>query len=103
MKIILFLVISGVFNGSGGNGSGDNDSDTEFSYQMEKNYSTIEECVKNSIVMRKVLQAKDNLQAHQTDVYAHCEVSKEGISEQEFAQASSKIRRLEKFYTTAKW
>jgi len=98
MKIILFLVMSGIYNGSGDHGS-----DAEFRVQMEKNYSNIDECVQNSIIIRKVLRAEDNLQARQTDVYAHCEVSREGISEQEFAQASSKIRRLEKFYTTAKW
>jgi len=93
MKIILFLVISGISNGS----------DSEFRHQMEKQYTTVEECVQTSIIMRKVLHAEDNLQARQTDVYAHCEVSKEGISTQEYAQANSKIRRLEKFYTTAKW
>ena len=93
MKVLLFLVISGISNGS----------DTEFRHQMEKQYNTIEECVQTSILMRKVLRAEDNLQARQTDVYAHCEVSKEAISEQEYAQANSKIRRLEKFYTTAKW
>ncbi len=98
MKIILFLVVSGLFNGSGDNGS-----DNEFRVQMEKSYTNIEECVQSSIIMRKVLRAEDNLQARQTDVYAHCEVSKEGISEQAFVQASNKIRRLEKFYTTAKW
>jgi len=93
MKVLLFLVISGISNGS----------DTEFRHQMEKQYNTIEECVQTSILMRKVLRAEDNLQARQTDVYAHCEISKEGISEQEYAQANSKIRRLEKFFTTAKW
>ncbi|NOQ78164.1 MAG: hypothetical protein GQ546_02050 [Gammaproteobacteria bacterium] len=93
MKVLLFLVISGISNGS----------DTEFRHQMEKQYNTVEECVQTSIIMRKVLRAEDNLQARQTDVFAHCEVSKEGISEQEYAQANSKIRRLEKFYTTAKW
>jgi len=93
MKVILFLVISGISNGS----------DSEFRHQMEKQYTTVEECVQTSIIMRKVLHAEDNLQARQTDVYAHCEVSKEGISVQEYAQANSKIRRLEKFYTTAKW
>ena len=98
MKIILFLVVSGIVNGSSDNGS-----DAEFKYQMEKNYTSLEECVKSSIVMRKVLRAEDNLQARQTDVYAHCEVSKEGISEQKFAEAQNKIHRLEKFYTTAKW
>jgi len=98
MKIVLFLVVSGLFNGSG-----DNSSDNEFRVQMEKSYTNIEECVQSSIVMRKVLRAEDNLQTRQTDVYAHCEVSKEGISEQTFVQVSNKIRRLEKFYTTAKW
>lgn len=93
MKVLLFLVISGISNGS----------DNEFRYQLEKHYTTLDECVQNSIIMRKVLRAEDNLQARQTDVYAHCEVSKEGISEQEYAEANSKIRRLEKFYTTAKW
>ena len=93
MKIILFLFVSGISNGS----------DNAFNYQMEKHYTNIEECVQTSIIMRKVLRAEDNLQARQTDVYAHCEVSKEGISEQEYTQAHSKIRRLEKFYTTAKW
>lgn len=93
MKVLLFLVVSGISNGS----------DTEFRHQMEKQYSSIEECVQTSIIMRKVLRAEDNSQARKTDVYAHCEVSKEGISEQEYTQANSKIRRLEKFYTTAKW
>ncbi|MCU7966846.1 MAG: hypothetical protein KZQ74_06570 [gamma proteobacterium symbiont of Bathyaustriella thionipta] len=93
MKIILFLVISGISNGS----------DTEFRHQMEKQYDTLDECVQTSIIMRKVIHAEDNLQARQTDVYAHCEVSREGISAQEYAEANSKIRRLEKFYTTAKW
>ncbi len=93
MKVILFLVVSGISNGS----------DTEFRHQMEKEYTSPEECVQTSIVMRKVLRAEDNLQARQTDIYAHCEISKEGISQKEYADASSKIRRLEKFYTTAKW
>ena len=93
MKVILFLVVSGISNGS----------DIEFSHQLEKQYSNLEECVQTSIIMRKVLKAEDNLQARQTDVYARCEVNKEGLSEQEFAQANNKIRRLEKFYTTAKW
>lgn len=93
MKIILFLVISGISNGS----------DTEFQHLMEKEYTSIEECVQTSIVMRKVLKAEDNLQARQTDVYAHCEVSKENLSPEAYAEASGKIRRLEKFYTTAKW
>ncbi len=93
MKVILFLVVSGISNGS----------DIEFSHQMQKQYSNLEECVQTSIIMRKVLKAEDNLQARQTDVYAHCEVNKEGLSEQEYTQANNKIRRLEKFYTTAKW
>ena len=93
MKVILFLVISGISNGS----------NTEFQHQMEKEYSNIEECVQTSIVMRKVLRAEDNLQARQTDVYAHCEVSKDNINPEEYAAANSKIRRLEKFYTTSKW
>ena len=93
MKVILFLVISGISNGS----------DSEFRHQMEKEYSSLEECVQTSIIMRKVLRAEDNLQARQTDVYAHCEVSKENISPKDYAESNSKIRRLEKFYTTAKW
>ncbi len=93
MKVILFLVITGISNGS----------DNEFRHQMEKHYTTVEECVQTSIIMRKVLHAEDNLQARQTDVYAYCEVSKDGIIDQEYAQANSKIRRLEKFYTTVKW
>ena len=93
MKVILFLVVSGISNGS----------DAEFRHQMEKEYNSAEECVQVSIIMRKVLRAEDNLQARQTDVYAHCEVSKEGLSPEEYAETSSKIRRLEKFYTTAKW
>ena len=93
MKIILFLVVSGISNGS----------DNEFRHQLEKQYSSLEECVKTSIVLRKVLRAEDNLQARQTDVYTHCEASKEDISPEDYAQAQSKIRRLEKFYTTAKW
>lgn len=93
MKVILFLVVSGISNGS----------DIEFSHQMEKPYSNLKECVQTSIVMRKVLKAEDNLQARQTDVYAHCEVSKEGLSELEYTQADNKLRRLEKFYSTAKW
>lgn len=93
MKIILLLVVSGISNGS----------DSEFRHQLEDQYSSLEECVKTSIVLRKVLRAEDNLQARQTDVYAHCEVSKEDISPEDYAQAQSKIRRLEKFYTTAKW
>jgi len=93
MKIILFLLVSGISNSS----------DNDFKYQMEKRYESLQECVQNSIIMRKVLRAEDNLQARQTDVYAYCEVSPEGISAQEYAQANSKIRRLEKFYSTAKW
>ncbi len=93
MKVILFLVVSGISNGS----------DNEFRHQLEKIYSSLEECVQTSIVMRKVLRAEDNLQARQTDIYAHCEVSKADISPEDYAEAQSKIRRLEKFYTTAKW
>lgn len=93
MKVILFLVITGISNNSG----------TEFRHQLEKTYATLDECVQSSIIMRKVLRAEDNLQVHSTDVYAHCEVAKEGLNEQEYAAANSKIRRLEKFYSTAKW
>lgn len=93
MKIILFLVVSGITNGT----------DAEFRYQLEKEFAHIEECVQTSIVMRKVLRAEDNLQARQTDVYAHCEANKEGISATEYAEVNSKIRRLEKYYTSAKW
>ncbi len=93
MKVLLFLVVSGISNGS----------DSEFRYQMEKAYDNIKECVQTSIVMRKVLRAEDNLQARQTDVYAHCEVDREGISAEQYAEAMGKIRRLEKYYTTAKW
>ncbi len=93
MKVILFLLISGISNGS----------DEPFNHQMEKTYSDLNECVKTSILMRKVLRAEDNLQARQTDIYAYCEVSKEGLTPGEYAEASSKIRRLEKFYTTARW
>jgi len=93
MKVILFLLISGISNGS----------DVEFKHQLEKEYTDLKECVQASIVMRKVLRAEDNLQARQTDVYAHCEVSREGLSPGEYNDANNKIRRLEKFYTTAKW
>ncbi len=93
MKVILFLIVSGISNGS----------NNEFNYQMEKQYTNIEECVQTSIIMRKVLHAEDNLQARQTDVYAYCKVNKKDMSEQEYTQAHSKIRRLEKFYTTTKW
>lgn len=93
MKVILFLVVSGISNGS----------DSDFSYQFEKSYNNVKECVQSSIIMRKVLRAEDNLQVRQSDVYAHCEISKEGISQEDYAQQSSKIRRLEKLYTTAKW
>ncbi|MCP3851094.1 MAG: hypothetical protein GY694_12775 [Gammaproteobacteria bacterium] len=93
MKVILFLIVSGISNGT----------DAEFHHQMEKEYTSVEECVQTSIIMRKVLRAKDNLQARNTDVYAHCEVSKENITEQEYSEASGKIHRLEKYYTTAKW
>jgi len=93
MKVILFLVVTGISNGS----------DVEFRHQMEKEYASTEECVQTSIIMRKVLHAEDNLQARQTDVYVHCEVSQEGISAKDYAEANSKIRRLEKFYTSAKW
>ncbi len=93
MKVILLLVISGISTGS----------DREFSHQMEKQYSDLQECVQTSILMRKVLRAEDNLQARQTDVYAHCEVSREGLSNSEYAAANNKIRRLEKFYTSGKW
>lgn len=93
MKVILFLVVSGVSNGS----------DTEFRHQMEKEYNTVEDCVQASIIMRKVLRAEDNLQARDTDVYAHCEGSKENISPEEYAEMTGKIRRLEKYYTTEKW
>ncbi len=93
MKIILFLVVSGISNGS----------DIEFSHQMEKEFSDLKECVQTSITMRKVLKAEDNLQARQTDVYAHCEISQEGLSSKEYSEANNKLRRLEKFYTTTKW
>ncbi|MCK5697589.1 MAG: hypothetical protein KAI02_05460 [Gammaproteobacteria bacterium] len=93
MKIILFLVVSGISNGS----------DNTFNYQMEKHYTNIEECVQTSIIMRKILQAEDNLQVRETTIYTHCEVNKDGLSEQEYAQAHNKIRRLEKFYTMTKW
>ena len=93
MKVILFLVISGISNGS----------DEAFNYQLQKEYSNTKECVQASIIMRKVLRAEDNLQARETDVYAHCEISKEGLSAEKHSQESNKIRRLEKFYTTAKW
>jgi hypothetical protein len=93
MKVILFLVVSGISNGS----------NSEFSHQMEKEYASPDACVQTSIIMRKVLHAEDNLQARQTDVYAHCEVSQEGLSEQEYADAKNKVRRLEKYYTTSKW
>ena len=93
MKVILFLVISGISNGS----------DESFNHQMEKVYSDLKECVQTSILMRRVLRAEDNLQARQTDIYAYCEVSKEGLTPGEYTEASSKIRRLEKFYTTARW
>ncbi|WP_198263037.1 hypothetical protein [sulfur-oxidizing endosymbiont of Gigantopelta aegis] len=93
MKVILLLVVSGISNGS----------NTEFSHQMEKIYTSPDVCVQTSIIMRKVLRAQDNLQARQTDVYAHCEVSRDGLNEQEYADAKNKIRRLEKYYTTSKW
>ncbi len=93
MKVILFLVISGISNGS----------DNEFRYQMEKSYNNVQDCVQASIIMRKVLRAEDNLQARQTDVYAHCDIAKESVNKEAYAEAKSKIRRLEKFYTTAKW
>ncbi len=93
MKIILFLVISGISNGS----------NTEFHQQMQKSYSSLEECVKSSIIMRKVLRAEDNLQIRDTDVYAYCKPDKTTMSQQEFIEASNKIRRLEKYLTTEKW
>ena len=93
MKVILFLVISGISNGS----------EEAFNYQLEKEYADTRECVQASIIMRKVLTAEDNLQARQTDVYAHCEINKESVSTEVYLQESNKIRRLEKFYTTAKW
>ena len=93
MKVILFLVISGISNGS----------EESFKYQLQKEYTDTKECVQASIIMRKVLKAEDNLQARETDVYAHCEVSKDGLSAEEYSQESNKIRRLEKFFTTAKW
>ena len=93
MKVILFLVVSGISNGT----------DTPIKHQMEKEYSNIDECVKTSIVMRKVLRAEDNLQMRQTDVYAHCEASAEGLTPEEQNATNNKIRRLEKFYTTARW
>jgi len=96
MKVILFLVISGISNGSG-------IDEAEFRHEMQKEYTDIKECVQISIIMRKVLKAEDNLQVRQSDVYAHCEVSKEGLTAQAHSEASNKIRRLEKFYTTAKW
>lgn len=93
MKVMLFLVISGISNGS----------DAPIQHQLEKEYNNLEECVQTSIVMRKVLKAEDNLQIRQTDVYAHCEISSEGLSPEEVNAANNKIRRLEKFYSTAKW
>lgn len=70
---------------------------------MEKEYSNLEECVQNSIVMRKILTAEDNLQFRQTDVYAHCEISKEGLTPRAYINSKNKLRRLEKFYSSAKW
>ena len=93
MKVILFLVISGISNGT----------DAPIKHQMEKEFSDADECVKTSIILRKVLRAEDNLQIRQTDVYAHCEVSEEGLTVAEQNSVNNKIRRLEKFYTTAKW
>ena len=93
MKVILFLIISGISNGS----------EEAFNYQLQKEYSNSKECVQASIIMRKVLTAEDNLQARETDVYAYCKVNKEGLSPEEYLQENNKIRRLEKFYTTAKW
>jgi len=97
MKVVLILLISGIYNGPGP------DSGTEFRHQMEKQYSSLEDCVHNSIIMRKILKAEDNLQIRQTDVYAHCEINPEGLAPRDYNAAKNKLRRLEKFYTTAKW
>ncbi len=93
MKFILFLVISGISNGS----------NTEFQQTMEKSFSDLEQCVKTSIIMRKVLRAEDNLQMRDSDVYAYCKPDKTTMSQQEFMDASNKIHRLEKYLTTEKW
>lgn len=93
MKVLLFLVVSGISNGT----------DTDFRHQLEKSYNNLEECVQTSIVMRKVLHAEDTLQARNTNIYAHCDISQEGISASEYNAARKKIRRLEKFYTSSKW
>ena len=93
MKVILFLAISAIANGT----------NEPIEHQLEKHYDNLEQCVKTSIVLRKVLKTEDNLQMRQTDVFAHCEVSPEGLSPDEINAANNKIRRLEKFYTTAKW
>jgi hypothetical protein len=93
MKVLLFLIVSGISTGS----------NIPFKHQTTKQYSDLKECVQASITLRKVLHAEDNLQAYQTDVYAYCEVEKKGLSPDEFSAATNKIRRLEKFYSTAKW
>lgn len=93
MKVFLFLIISGISNGS----------NIEFQQTMEKPFDNLEECVKNSIIMRKVLHAEDNLQIRNTDVYAYCEPDKNSMSQQEFIEAENKIHRLEKYLTTEKW
>ena len=49
MKVILFLVISGISNGT----------DAPIKHQMEKEFSDADECVKTSIILRKVLRAEE--------------------------------------------
>ena len=93
MKVILLLIVSGISNGS----------EEAFTYQLEKQYTDTQSCVQASIIMRKVLSAEDNLQARETDVYAHCEIDKDSVSAEQYMEENNKIRRLEKFYTTAKW
>ncbi len=93
MKVVLFLLLSGISNGS----------NSEFQQIMEKPFDNLEECVKTSIIMRKVLRAEDNLQMRDTDVYAWCEPDKNTMSQEEFMDASNKIHRLEKYLTTEKW
>jgi hypothetical protein len=91
--VILFLVVSGISNGT----------DAPIQHQLEQHYNTLEDCVQASVTLRKVLQAEDNLQIRQTDVFAHCEASSDGLTPAELNAANNKIRRLEKFYSTAKW
>jgi hypothetical protein len=93
MKVILFLMINSISVGT----------DAIHTDVFQRQFDDLEACVQASDRMKKILTANDNLQFRDTEVHAHCEVSKGKLSEQEYRQAQHKLRRLEKLYSTAKW